>query len=348
MNYTVSIIIPVKKINDYILESVPKILALDWPGFEVIIVPDDATSIRRQTASLLSLRGVPLGRRSNLNPAQLKKVRIIPSGKVGPAEKRDLAAKRAKGDILAFLDDDAYPQKKWLRAALKHFSNPKVAAVGGPAVTPPDDTVGQKISGAVFESYLGGGMARNRYLPIGRARDVDDWPTVNLLVRKDVFLKLGGFDSTYWPGEDTKLCLDILRCGRKIIYEPKAIVYHHRRAGALKHLKQIGSYALHRGYFAKKHPDNSLKFAYFVPTLFVLYLIIGISILFGAWDLKFGIYFSIPLVAYAIGLVADATIISWRWKNPLVGLGTAPLIVATHLWYGVCFVWGLMLPKLKR
>src|SRR3989344_2331752 len=362
----VSIIIPVKKINDYIRESVPKILELDYPDFEIIIVPDDTTSVSRQNASLLSLRGAPThwgrGRRSNPTLTQSKKIRIIPSGPVGPAEKRDLAAGHTRGDILAFLDDDAYPRRDWLKRAVKHFSNPRVAAVGGPAITPANDTTGQKISGAVFESYLGGGGARNRYLSIGCAKEIDDWPTVNLLVRQDVFVKIGGFDCAYWPGEDTKLCLDIVEAGHKIIYEPYAVVYHHRPAGVLKHLKQIGNYALHRGYFAKRHPNTSLKLAYFVPTLFVLYLIALVILspsggegsgprFFTHDPIGVGIQNDIllvPLAVYLLGLFADAIIVSTRWRNPLIGLATIPIIFLTHIWYGLRLIWGLMTPRIVR
>jgi len=364
----VSVIIPVVKINDYIRESVPKIFELDYPDFEVIILPDDTTSIRRQNASLRSLRGAPThggrGRRSNPILTQSKKIRIIPSGRVGPAEKRDLAARHAKGDILAFLDDDAYPRKDWLKRAAGHFSNPRVAAVGGPAITPASDTAGQKISGAVFESYLGGGMARNRYLSIGRAKEIDDWPTVNLLVRKDIFKRIGGFDCAYWPGEDTKLCLDIIEAGHKIIYEPRAIVYHHRRAGVLKHLKQISNYALHRGYFAKRHPKTSLKLAYFVPTLFVLYLaaLVILTLSRAEGEVSGPRFFIldpsgvgiqndillVPLAVYFLGLIIDASIISTRWRDPFIGLATVLIIFLTHVWYGIRFVWGLVLPKLKK
>src|SRR5665647_377513 len=96
----ISIIIPVVKINDYIHESVPKMLELDWPDFEILIFPDFPD--KNHT---------------------FEKTRIIASGKVGPAEKRDMAIKYAKGEILAFLDDDAYPQKDWLKKIIKHFDN---------------------------------------------------------------------------------------------------------------------------------------------------------------------------------------------------------------------------------
>lgn len=320
----VSIIIPVKTINDYIRESIPKILKLDYVNFEIIILTDK--------------------KENNIN---FPKTRIIASGPVGPAQKRDLALHYAKGEVLAFLDDDAYPKENWLEKALKHFKKPKIAAVGGPAITPDHDSLLQKVSGAISESYIGGGFARNRFLSIGQARFVDDWPTVNLLVRKNIFKKVGGFDSTYWPGEDTKLCLDIVKAGFKIIYEPGAIVYHHRRSNILNHFKQVGNYGLHRGHFAKKYPQTSFRLWYFIPAFFDIYLLSIILWFFiGRGDYLF--LYSVPLLVYWIGLVADGSIIAIRWKNPLVGLLTIPMIFLTHIWYGIRFIWGLIIPDLKR
>ena len=40
---------------------------------------------------------------------------------------------------------------------------------------------------------------------------VSDYPTVNLFVRKKIFLKVGGFVEDFWPGEDTKFCLDLVK-----------------------------------------------------------------------------------------------------------------------------------------
>lgn len=319
----VSIIIPVIAINNYIRESIPKILELDYSNYEIIIIPDLPDE-----------------------KCSWPKTRIIPSGKVGPAEKRDMSLICAKGEILAFLDDDAYPERDWLIKAIRHFKNNKVAGVGGPAMTPSHDGVLQKVSGAVFESYVGGAKARDRYLPIGKRKEVDDWPTVNLLVRKDVFKQVGGFDNTYWPGEDTKLCLDIKKAGFKLIYDPKAIVYHHRRSDLLKHFKQIGNYALHRGYFAKIYPETSRKPFYFAPSLFDLYLI-ALVILTSLHAYSLTAYY-LPLLVYCLLLIIDGLIISFRWRNPLVGLLTIPMILLTHIWYGIKFIQGLLVKKLDR
>ncbi len=322
----VSIIIPVKRINDYIHESMDYLLALDYPAFEILIFPDERDKVH-----------------------SWPKTKIIPSGKVGPAKKRDLALKHASGKILAFLDDDAYPQADWLKKMVGSFRHGEVGAVGGPAITPSSDGVLQKVSGAIFESYVGGGFTRNRYLPIGSLSETQDWPTVNLLVWRDVFKQVGGFDSAFWPGEDTKLCLDIINAGYKIIYDPQGVVYHHRRSDLVKHFKQIGNYALHRGHFAKIYPKTSLKIGYFAPTLFDLYLILLIFALFIFHTPYFILLFSaIPLMVYIVGLVVDAVVISWRYKNPLVGILTIPMIFLTHVCYGIRFVQGLIVRKLAR
>jgi GT2 family glycosyltransferase len=318
-----SIIIPVKRINDYLRQSILKILSLDWPDFEVIIVPDK------------------FDKKNNW-----PKTRVIVSGDVGPAEKRDLASKYAEGEILAFLDDDAYPQKNWLKKAACDFDNKNMAAVGGPAITPVNSSVFQKISGAVFESYLGAGAAQNRHLSIGGIKEVDDWPTVNFLVRKNIFLKIGGFDTSFWPGEDTKFCLDLTTAGYKIIYDPKVIVYHHRKKNLSDHLKQIGNYGLHRGYFAKKYPQTSLKLWYFIPSFFTLYLISLFLLLLLKYPLI--MIYILPLKLYFIGLIIDGLVATLRYRNLIVGTVLIPMIFFTHIWYGIQFIRGLLLTKLTR
>jgi len=311
----VSIIIPVKEVNFYIRESMPHLLGLDYKDFEVIIFPDSESR------------------------ESFPRTRIIPTGPVGPAEKRDLALKYAKGEILAFLDDDAYPRRDWRKKAVRHFKNKDVAAVGGPAVTPDHDSVWQKASGRVFSSWLASGRNGYRYLPRKR-REVDDFPTVNLIVRRSYFEQVGGFDTAYWPGEDTKLCLDITRkLGKKIIYDPDVFVFHHRRPLFLEHLRQVGRYAFHRGYFAKVLPDTSLRLSYFVPSLFVLWLFLGgpISIVN---DSFMPLYLGL-VALYLLLLASESVLISWKEKDFIVGALSAPGILFTHLVYGFRFMQGL-------
>lgn len=315
----VSIIIPVKEVNAYIMESSEYLRRLDYTDFEIIIFPDRDSGVK------------------------LLNTRIIATGPMGPAEKRDLAIRYAQGDILAFLDDDAYPRHDWLKNAVRHFEDEGVGAVGGPAVTPHSDNKLQKASGAVFSSRLTSSNYVYRYLPEGQ-RDVEDFPTVNLFVRRSIFEALGGFDTSYWPGEDTKLCMDITKkLGLRIVYDPEALVYHHRRPLFLPHLRQVSRYAFQRGYFVKAFPATSRKPGYFIPSLFLFFLIAGA--LFSAFSETLLLAYGGAVSIYLFLVMAASVTAMFANRNITVGVMTFIGIFLTHITYGFHFMKGLLSKK---
>lgn len=314
----ISIIIPVKIHNPYLEECIAHCQRLDYPDYEIIVLPDSPLS------------------------QSWEDVKVVPTGPLAPSEKRDKGMEKAKGEILAFLDDDAFPSSDWLKNAAPHFQNKEVAAVGGPAVTPPNDTFKQKVSGFVYSSFLGGENRRYRYFPTS-LREVDDYPTCNLLVRKSILEELGGFGSLFWPGEDTILCLNITqKLGQKIVYDPSVLVYHHRRPLFLPHLKQIKNYALHRRYFVKHFSQTSLRLSYFLPSLWVLGLAGGTVV--SLFSPLIRLLFLIVILLYLI-LTFFSTLESKSMKIVFsVFLG----IILTHLTYGTFFIQGLIMRKLQR
>jgi hypothetical protein len=241
-----------------------------------------------------------------------------------------------------------------LKNAVGHFTDEKVAAVCGPGVTPPNDSVGQKVSGWVQASRLGGGNYTYRFLP-QKKREVDDYPSMNFLVRKSDFEKVGGFDSHFWPGEDTKLCHDLVY-GRqkKIIYDPAVLVYHHRRGLWRPHLKQIGGYGLHRGHFACILPKTSRCLSYFIPVLFALGFFSGPPlILVARWRVPVLTtvllwFYLLSLAFYGSWLFVTAIWVFRQSRNFRVALLTVPGIFLTHIWYGLRFVQGFFSRKLTR
>ena len=102
----VSIIIAVGVPGSYLDECVAHCRKLDYPEYEIIVLPDE-----------------------DWTPPD-PSIRIIPTGKVRPAEKRDRGVKESTGEFAALIDDDAYPEPSWLSAAVGHFEDPSVAAVG--------------------------------------------------------------------------------------------------------------------------------------------------------------------------------------------------------------------------
>lgn len=316
-----SIIIPFKEPGALVEECLRHIFELVETSYEVILLPD---------SRMEELTGV------YAHP----KVSILPTGPVSPAVKRDRGAQAAQGAYLAFIDDDAYPEPYWLTYARQAFErDPSVVAVGGPAQTPASDPFWARASGAVFLSRFSGGFPQ-RYLPLPPRRDVEDWPTVNLMVRREAFLKVGGFDNEFWPGEDTKLCMDLVnRTKGRILYLPEMLVWHHRREGLGKHLRQVGNYGAHRGHFARAYPETSCRLPYFLPTLWLLFLVLG--------------FFILPCAVYKAGILVYlaalllAAIGIRRFEPTDVTLAAVPYIVLTHLWYGWRFLRGLFTRDLK-
>ena len=279
------------------------------------------------------------------------RLRIIPTGDITPPYKRDVGAKHAQGNILAFLDDDTYPAKSWLSEAVKLFNdNENIGCVCGPAVTPENDSLRQKASGLVYSSILISGNHAFRYIP-KKKREALDFPSCNLLIRKDLFEEVGGFDKPFWPGEDTFLCLKILETKKKIVYDPKVLVFHHRRKMFGGHLCQIKAYAFHRGYFAKKYPENSLKIEYFIPSIFVLGILGGgvLSLLFPGFGI---IYFTLVSIYLSIAAIGGLMLILkekqvFRDRIKLLFM-TISGIILTHFTYGIYFIKGLFAKKMPE
>ncbi len=353
----VSIVIPVKYINDYIREAVPRHLALKYDDFEVLIFPDEVRDGDMEGISEYACAFSPDVTREGLSSSD-KRIFVIPSGETGPAEKRDLALKYASGDIFAFTDDDAYPRPDWLRNAVGILSDEAVGAVGGPAVTALGDDIWKQAGGKVYESFLCSGGYTYRFIP-GTYREDDDIPSVNLIVKREVFEAVNGYDSSFYPGEDTKLCMDIVNSGKKLIYSPDVLVYHHRRSLFAWHLKQITNYAKHRGYFAKVLPQTSLRLAYFIPTMFMLGLILGPVVCF-AFPLLWAVYFGVVgiyflMAAFSLrscflpdlGYGAEAPRYGVFYRIRLFFLALLG-ILATHVGYGFFFVRGLLSKELLR
>ena len=314
---SVSVVIACPGDSDMLRECLAGIAAQHYRGeLEVIVLPDSPLSL----------------------PSP---IRVLPTGRVRPAEKRNLGIREARGEVVAFLDDDAVPLPGWLERAARYFANhPDIAAVGGPAITPPGSPWLARLGGRVYACRLVSGGYRRRYEP-GLVCREEDLPSCNLLVRTNVLRELGGFDTRHWPGEDTLLCQSITHdMGRTMMYDPWVMATHRRRPLFGPHLRQIGRYALHRGVFARRFPATSRKPAYFMPTLLLAGIVLGAPLaaaapaLGAAW-LRWaylgclGAYLALVLL-FTISL-----------RHPIDGLVTAAGVVATHLWYGARFLAGL-------
>ena len=315
----ISIIIALYKETAYFYEAVAQSLQLDYPNFEILIGVD---------------RGVELNFKDS-------RIRILETGllRTGPAEKRDIGIIKSKAEYIAFLDDDSYPRRDWLKQTVKIFGqHPEISAVGGPGLTPPMDGFRQQITGAILSTFWGTGPYSYRFVqkPL---RLVDDYPAYNLIARRKDLLSVDGFNNKFYGGEDTALCLKLINAGKKILYHPEIVVYHHRRHFPEGYLAQVGNVGLHRGYFVKRYPQTSLRPSYFMPLIGIvitLFLLVS-SIIYPS--LTF-----VGLLLYVVG-VFDA----WQVTSPVIALVLPACIYLSHLSYAFNFIKGLFFTKqLKR
>jgi glycosyltransferase involved in cell wall biosynthesis len=310
----VSVVIPLRRLNAYVREALEHLAKQTYLNFDVYVVTDEPETIAQEGLV----------------------VHCLASGPVPPNIKRMMAAKASDAEVVALLDDDAYPVPEWLSAAMAHFRSDGVIAVGGPGVTPPGDSPSQRASGAIYASPLVSAGYVYRYLPAA-PRDVDDYPSCNLLVRRDPFVRHVASCLRYWPGEDTKLCLLLTKVeGKRIVYEPAAIVYHHRRALFWGHFRQVWAYAVHRGFFAKRYPQTSLRPAYFVPSTFVVANVLAIPVLVLVPPSRVPLGGVLALYAALVAASAAATRDA-HVSRRVVALG----IYLTHVTYGLGFLSGL-------
>ena len=310
---SVSIIIPCRDVDPLVIECVGHCSRLDYEPFEIILLPD--------------------------TEAEVEGVRVVPTGPVLPGRKRNLGASVATGAVYAYIDSDAYPRSDWLASGVRHLQEMGVGAVGGPAITAPSDDGFCQAQGTVLSSFLMSGTLSARYRERS-TMETDDIHSVNLIAWKEVVNEIGGWNEKYWPGEDTLFGLAIRRAGYKQLLASDVVVYHHRRGKIGQYLHQIGSFGIHRGYFAKKYPETSRRLGYFVPAVALVGLVLGLPV--AAEFLWFWWVYVAGLAAYLASLIVAA---GRSKSNRLMVFALIPL---THLAYGLGFIRGLLAVGLSR
>ena len=140
----------------------------------------------------------------------------------------------ARGEFVLFLNNDTAVQPGWLTALLDAMNSSADVAAAGSQLVYPDGTL-QEAGGVIWSDARGwnygrGGSANDP--EYGFRREVDYCSAAALIVRRDLFEQLGGFDIRFAPGyyEDTDLCFSLRSRGYKVLYEPRSIVIHDEGA----------------------------------------------------------------------------------------------------------------------
>jgi len=254
---------------------------------------------------------------------------IVAEGKK-PAYQRNLASKKAKGDYIFFFDDDVAVEKNAIRELLKGFKS-GAELVGGPNLTPSADSLIQKAHGRAMASFFGAAKMKTRYVSEGDMREAGETDLIlcNLAVTKKAFLKEGGFKEDLYPNEENYLFNQMRAHGKKLIYNPRAVVYHSRRDSIGKMARQVFHYGGGRREQTFMQP-SSFSPMFLVPSAFFLYLV-SLALYQPLW------YFW-PLRLY---IIADLVFSLWNSRRDPMYFFILPwMFPLIHISYGAGFLFG--------
>jgi GT2 family glycosyltransferase len=199
---------------------------LDPSSFEVIIADDAASDATRVQVEGWAAR------------VRFAMQYIPATATRGPAGARNAGWRSARGEIIAFTDDDCVPDPAWLGAGVAALAGrPDVDAATGRMVAPlPDDPTDYQCNEAGLEGA--------------------QFVTANCFVRREALAAVGGFDERFTAAwrEDSDLHFNLLRAGRRVLSAPAAVVVHPVRPAPWGISLRQQRKSLFDALLYKKHP----------------------------------------------------------------------------------------------
>ena len=254
----VSIVIPVFNnldLNRQCLESIYRHTPLE--GVEIIAVDNGSTD-----GSTDYLRQEETYGRLQL---------ISNTTNLGFARACNQGAQIARGNRLVFLNNDTIVQPGWLDGLTRCLEKDEEIGIVGAKLVYPDDTI--QHAGVTFNDQIKVGhiyrFFHHSHPAVNKEREFQVVTAACMMIRKALFVAVGGFDEHYQNGfEDVDLCLQIRRLGYKVYYTPHCVVYHLESKTAGRHAREKEN-AL---YFISKWRDQ------IIPDQFSYYQDDGISL----------------------------------------------------------------------
>jgi ABC-type multidrug transport system fused ATPase/permease subunit/glycosyltransferase involved in cell wall biosynthesis len=202
---------------------------LEYPDYEVIVVNDGSTD---QTPEIVAEYPV----------------RLISTENRGLSNARNTGCEAATGEIVAYIDDDAWPDPHWLHYLALEFLRGDYVGVGGPNLPPPGD-------GAIADCVANAPGGPVQVLLTDRV--AEHIPGCNMAFRKSALEAVNGFDPVYRAaGDDVDLCWRLQERGGVIGFAHAAIDWHHRRNSVRTYWKQQRGYGKAEALLERKWPQR--------------------------------------------------------------------------------------------
>ncbi|HEX9272438.1 MAG TPA: glycosyltransferase, partial [Candidatus Binatia bacterium] len=203
---------------------------LNYTNYEVVVVNDGSTDRTREIAERYAY------------------IRLINQENQGLSAARNVGLRAATGDIIAYTDCDCMADPDWLTHLVARFLSSDFAAVGGPNLPPPDNSL---VANCVAVSP--GGPA-HVLLDDEVAEHI---PGCNMAFRREALQAINGFDPVFRAaGDDVDLCWRLQNKGYKIGFSAAAVVWHFRRNTVRDYIKQQQGYGKAETLLFFKHPSR--------------------------------------------------------------------------------------------
>jgi glycosyltransferase involved in cell wall biosynthesis len=214
----VSVIIPTVNRAKYLKNALISVQNQSFPidEYEIIVVDNNSTDSTPQVVEECNRNGK-------------KEVVYVKEPEPGLHNARHAGAKAAKGEILAYVDDDVICDSNWLFELVKPYVDPEVGCVGGKILpkweAEPPKWINQ------YRSYL---SLLDWGDEVKELEDTDIYGC-NFSIRRSLLFEVGGFNPDafgdwryYWYRGDGEsgLLRKVFKLNKKVIYVPKAIVWH--------------------------------------------------------------------------------------------------------------------------
>jgi GT2 family glycosyltransferase len=209
-------------------ECLEGVRGLSYPDFELIVVDDGSSD---NSAEIARAHGATL----------------VEMDHGGLSAARNAGVERARGEVVAFLDDDAYPDPDWLQYLVADLRESGHAGVGGPNLPPDDGIVAECVAAAP------GGPIH----VLISDREAEHVPGCNMAFRKSALSEIGGFDERFRvAGDDVDVCWRLQEAGWTLGFSAGAVVMHRRRNSVRRYLKQQYGYGKAEALLERKWPSR--------------------------------------------------------------------------------------------
>ena len=233
----ISIIVPSYDRHKSLAACVRSIRKLNYPRdrYELIIV-DDGSKIPIEEACP-DISGDP-------------SISILRQSNSGPASARNLGAEHARGDFLAFIDDDCIPTPNWLTELAHSLTNRYSDLVGGRTINGLETNLYSSTSQLIVDEAYSYFLSQNK--------DLQFIASNNMAVSSHLFRDNGGFNSTFRTSEDRDFCDRWIKEDLQLTYAGNAIVHHYHHLSFASFVQQHfnygrGAYQFHR---ARAHRES--------------------------------------------------------------------------------------------